>query len=285
MTASPAAISAEPRSKGLLTPEAESAPATIARHWPGVDAATWVRHYWLPRWSLPVGAKLRQDVLEYPTSNLVIEPDEAMLHRARRGRSTRILSGEGWAFGVMLHPGIARGLVGGSLHSVAVSIPLAALPAGAGDASARDDLVSRVRDRMHAGDDQGAIDAFENWLPGAVPPPGEDALLVGEIVEAVEDDREILRVEQLADRFGIGVRHLQRLVAGHIGFSPKWLIQRYRLQEAAAALRSRDAPPLATLAAELGYSDQAHFGREFKTVIGQTPGAYLASASERAGQR
>ena len=168
-----------------------------------------------------------------------------MLHRARRGRSTRILSGDGWAFGVMLHPGVARGLVGGSLRSVAMSVPLAALPAGTDGSSGMDDLLSRVRDRMHAGDDQGAIDAFETWLPGAVPAPGEDALLVGEIVEAVEHDREIIRVEQLADRFGIGVRHLQRLVAGHIGFSPKWLIQRYRLQEAAAALRSGDAPPLA----------------------------------------
>jgi AraC-like DNA-binding protein len=281
VTASPTAITTEPRSKGLLTPDAESAPVAMARHWPGHDAATWVRHYWLPRWSLPTGARLRQDVLEYPTSNLVIEPDEAMLHRARRGRSTRILSGDGWAFGVMLHPGVARGLVGGSLRSAAMSVPLAALPPGSDDASGMDDLLARVRDRMHAGDDPGAIDAFETWLPGAVPAPGEDALLVGEIVEAVENDREILRVEQLADRFGIGVRHLQRLVAGHIGFSPKWLIQRYRLQEAAAALRSGDAPPLATLAAELGYSDQAHFGREFKTVIGQTPGAYLASATER----
>lgn len=281
MTASPVATSAEPRSKGLLTPDVESAPVTIARHWPGTIAAGWVRHYWLPRWSLPAGAKLRQDVLEYPTTNLVIEPDEAMLHRARRGRSTRILSGDGWAFGVMLHPGVARGLTGGSLRTVAMSVPLAALPVGASDASGLDGLLVRVRDRMHAGDDQGAIDAFETWLPGAVPPPGDDALLVGEIVEAVENDREIIRVEQLADRFGIGVRHLQRLVAGHIGFSPKWLIQRYRLQEAAAALRSGDAPPLAALAAELGYSDQAHFGREFKSVIGQTPGAYLASATER----
>ncbi|MFF1633410.1 helix-turn-helix domain-containing protein [Leifsonia sp. NPDC058248] len=283
MTASPVATSAEPRSKGLLTPDDESAPVTIARRRPGDDAAPWVRHYWLPRWSLPAGSTLRQDVLEYPTSNLVIEADEAMLHRAQRGRSTRILSGTGWAFGVLLHPGVARGLVGGSLRTAPVSIPLAG-PAGlaglADGAGGLDELISGVRDRMRAGDDHGAIDVFESWLPAAVPRPDADARLVGEIVEAVEDDRGITRVEQLADRFGIGVRHLQRLVAGHIGFSPKWLIQRYRLQEAAAALRSGDAPSLAALAADLGYSDQAHFGREFKTVIGQTPGAYLASVSD-----
>jgi AraC-like DNA-binding protein len=117
--------------------------------------------------------------------------------------------------------------------------------------------------------------AFESWLD-TLPEPDEDARLVDRIVAEVEHDRELLRVEQLAERFGLGVRHLQRLVAGHIGFGPKWLIQRYRLQEAAAALRSDDPPQLATLAAELGYADQAHFSREFKAVVGATPGSYAS---------
>jgi AraC-like DNA-binding protein len=272
--ASTAATTAEPRSKGLLTPGDGVAPVTIARHWPSADVAPFVRHYWLPRWALPAGGTLRQDVLEYPTSNLVIEPGEAMLHRARRGRSGRILAGESWAFGAMLRPGIARTLVGASVRTVAASIPLSGLRI-----PGVQDAVGRVRERMAAGDDLGAIATFEEWLPASIPPPGEDAALVDAIVDAVENDRSITRVEQLADRFGLGVRHLQRLVAGHIGFGPKWLIQRYRLQEAAAALRSGEAPSLAELAVELGYADQAHFGREFKTVIGETPGAYSTAAS------
>ncbi len=79
---------------------------------------------------------------------------------------------------------------------------------------------------------------FERWLLDRVPEPDDEALLVNRIVSEVEGDRDLLRVEQLADRCGIGIRRLQRLVGSHIGFSPKWLIQRYRLQEAAAALRS-----------------------------------------------
>ncbi|GAA1449065.1 AraC family transcriptional regulator [Leifsonia poae] len=272
--AASAATSAGPRSKGLLTPEDPGAPVRISRLWPGDAAACCVRHYWLPRWSLPAGESLRQEVLEYPTSNLVIEPEESSLHRARRGRSTRILAGEGWAFGVLLHPGVARGLAGVSVRTLPVSVPLSALPVP-GTA----ELLTHVRDRMRDEDDSGAVEAFEAWLTAAVPPPGPDGPLVAEIVDAVENDRDIVRVEQLADRFGIGVRHLQRLIAGHIGFSPKWLIQRYRLQEAAAALRSDDAPPLAELASALGYADQAHFGREFKAVVGQTPGAYQSGAA------
>ncbi|SDH14642.1 AraC-type DNA-binding protein [Leifsonia sp. 98AMF] len=264
----------EPRSKGLLTPSriAPAAPVSIARHAAEGRAAAFVRHYWLPRWQLPDGTSIRQDVLEYPTANLVMEERSAALYRAHRGMSSRTLEGSGWAFGVLLHPGVSRGWAGISLRGLPPSVPLDRLPIGQGAAG----TVAAVRERMADGDDASAIAAFEEWL-GGIPEPDDDARLVDRIVAEVEQDRTLLRVEQLADRFGLGVRHLQRLVAGHIGFGPKWLIQRYRLQEAAAALRSSTPPSLADLAAELGYADQAHFSREFKSVIGSTPGAYTAA--------
>ena len=68
------------------------------------------------------------------------------------------------------------------------------------------------------------------------------------------------------------------LVGEYVGFSPKWLIQRARLQEAAQSLAESDAPTIASLAASLGYADQAHFSREFKRVIGMPPGEYRAGA-------
>lgn len=267
----------EPRSKGLLTPSrvAPAAPVSIARHAPEGRSAEFVRHYWLPRWQLPDGTRVRQDVLEYPTANLVVEERSAALFRAHRGLSSRTLEGSGRAFGVLLHPGVSRGWAGTSLRGLPPVVPLDRLRLGESAAG----MVDAVRDRMAAGDDAGAIAAFEAWLDG-VPEPDDDARLVDRIVSAVEEDRTLLRVEQLADRFGLGVRHLQRLVAGHIGFGPKWLIQRYRLQEAAAALRSSTPPALADLAAELGYADQAHFSREFKAVIGSTPGAYAAAEGQ-----
>jgi AraC-like DNA-binding protein len=263
---------AEVRSKGLLTPvrSAPSGPVAIARRPAQGFPALFVRHYWLPRWSLAPGAAVRQDVLEYPTANLVVEADAAGLHRARPGLSTRVLEGSGWAFGVLLHPGVARSWIGASLRGAPYTFPLERLPVP-GVAG----MVDAVRGSMGTGDDVGAVDAFESWLAG-LPEPDDDARLVDRIVAAVEEDRTLLRVEQLAERFGMGVRRLQRLVAGHIGFGPKWLIQRYRLQEAAAVLRTERPTSLAVLAAELGYADQAHFSREFKAVVGSTPGAYAS---------
>ncbi|WP_431246730.1 helix-turn-helix domain-containing protein [Leifsonia xyli] len=266
-----ARIDAEPRSKGLLTPGSDTSPVGIERRAPSGRAAAFVRHYWLPRWHLPAGTSIRQDVLEYPTANLVVEPTSAALHRAHRGLSSRTLEGSGWAFGVLLHPGTARGWAGSSIRSLPMMLPLPRLQV---TGAAR--MTGAVQDAMVRDDHDAAVAAFESWLD-ALREPGDEARLVDRIVSEVEGDRDLLRVEQLADRFGMGVRRLQRLIAGHIGFGPKWLIQRYRLQEAAAALRTEAPPQIAALAAELGYTDQAHFSREFTTVVGTTPGAYAAA--------
>ena len=61
-----------------------------------------------------------------------------------------------------------------------------------------------------------------------------------------------------------------------VDVSPKWVIERYRLHEAAALLAQPAPPTLAEIAARLGYFDQAHFARAFKAVVGAAPSAYLA---------
>ena len=63
---------------------------------------------------------------------------------------------------------------------------------------------------------------------------------------------------------------------GGSGCTPKWLIQRRRLHEAAERLSGEERPDLARVAADLGYADQAHFGRDFRAVTGLTPGAFAA---------
>jgi len=65
------------------------------------------------------------------------------------------------------------------------------------------------------------------------------------------------------------------LVHRRLGLTPKWLIQRRRLQEAAERLRSGPAG-LGDVAAVLGYADQAHFTRDFARVTAMTPGQFAA---------
>lgn len=76
--------------------------------------------------------------------------------------------------------------------------------------------------------------------------------------------------------FDLTERSLQRITARRIGLSPKWLIQRRRLQEAAERLASGETVDLARIATEIGYADQAHLTRDFRRVTGLTPGRYAA---------
>ena len=85
----------------------------------------------------------------------------------------------------------------------------------------------------------------------------------------------VVRVAQVCERFELSERSLQRLTRRRIGLSPKMLIQRRRLHEASARLRDHPTS-LADVAADLGYADQPHFTRDFRTVTGMTPGEFAA---------
>ena len=87
-------------------------------------------------------------------------------------------------------------------------------------------------------------------------------------------------MQDLVDRYGLNKRMLQRLFARYVGVSPKWVIQRYRLNEAAEQLANGESINQAELALNLGYSDQAHFIRDFKSIVGVSPAAYARAARQ-----
>jgi AraC-like DNA-binding protein len=57
--------------------------------------------------------------------------------------------------------------------------------------------------------------------------------------------------------------------------SPKQYAQLLRIETARLALKHMNKQTTTTVAAELGFYDQSHFIREFSSVIGMTPYAYL----------
>lgn len=248
-------------SKGVLFPGRVGDAVTIVRYEPAPELSHLVRHYWIPRWRLPDGEVFRQEVLQYPTTNLVVGSDFAGVFGVTPGRSERELRGEGWSFGVMFHPAAGRAILGDGFDALS-----------SGMAAVDPTLTSAVR--ATSGDDREMIVAFEAWFAQLAPEPTADALLATEIVRAVEHDRDLVRVEQLAARFSLSERSLQRLCARYIGVSPKWIVQRFRLQEAAFELVAEPSLAIAELAARLGFADQAHFTRDFTTVVGMPPHAY-----------
>lgn len=248
----------------------------IARFAPPEELGDLIRRFWVPVWSLPEGQTSVQRVLQYPVCQLVVAPDYAHLVGPRVGMSTKELSGSGWAFGAMLQPAAGAPLLGGPVGAlVDRDLDLDQVPGLAGA-----QVVRRVR-RLLAGDpadgpaQAAAAGVVEEALRSLLP-VDDEALLVNELVELVECDPAVTRVSDLCARLGLSERSLQRLTARRIGLSPKWLIQRRRLHDAAGRLARPDRPPLTVVAAELGYADEAHFVRDFRRVTGLTPGAYAA---------
>ena len=136
------------------------------------------------------------------------------------------------------------------------------------------DSVALTRAVLAARSDARGVAIVEAFLRRRAPAPDGIAVRVAQLVYTVAADRGIVKVDNLAARGGMHPRALQRLFAKyHIGAGPKWVIGQ-RLHEAAEQLASGCAVNQADLAMSLGYSDQAHFVRDFKSVVGTSPTAY-----------
>jgi transcriptional regulator GlxA family with amidase domain len=76
----------------------------------------------------------------------------------------------------------------------------------------------------------------------------------------------------------MSVRNLQRAFADYVGAGPKWVIQRCRLQDAAARAAAAESVDWSSLAVELGFADQAHLTRAFTATVGTPPATYAKRA-------
>lgn len=74
-----------------------------------------------------------------------------------------------------------------------------------------------------------------------------------------------------ARRLGVAPRTLQRLLRAETGQEPVVWAQLARVRRAGRAVAAHDGVPLAELAADHGYADQAHMTRAFRRWLGITP--------------
>ncbi|MFJ7066343.1 DUF6597 domain-containing transcriptional factor [Streptomyces sp. NPDC101115] len=201
---------------------------------------------------------------------------------------TKKLTGRGRVCGVQFRPGGFRPFAPAwpVSHWTGRIVPLAAAfgsEAGGGGGDAHPGSPSGLLARVLSPDDDharvAALDAFLLAHGPAADPAAEQAMA---LVDLVRTDRTVRRVSALARAAGLSPRSLQRLFASHVGVGPKWVILRYRIHEALERAESGSAatpPDWAALAADLGYSDQAHLVRDFTATIGVPPTAYARALS------
>jgi AraC-like DNA-binding protein len=261
---------AGPKPRGVLNPHAGMRRFDLSLRPPDPALVEVVEHYWTVRWDLPDGDAHTQDVLPHPSVHLVVEPGRSALVGVTTGRFTRQLTGAGHAFGVKFRPAGFRPFLGAPVSALTDRAVAVAEVLGAdGDA-----YVERIRSLDDESEMVAAADAF---VAARLPPADPNVAALNRLVAQVMSDRDITRVEQLADRAAIGRRTLQRRFRDYVGVTPKWVIQRYRLHEAAERLADGGAD-LADLARELGYFDQAHFVNDFRAIVGTTPARYARDA-------
>lgn len=234
-----------------------------------------LQRFWVPVWSLPAGGTAPQKVLQYPVCLIVVAQDYARFYGVVSGLSTTTLTGEGWAVGVMCAP--AAGLLITRTPVAAFTdryVPVTEVLGEHGDRLTRQVRAAMAADPQAESAHRQAISAYGQALEPFLPVDPE-GVMVNQVVEFVEGRSDVTRVAQVCEHVGLSERSLQRLVHRRVGLTPKWLIQRRRLQEAAERLRAHPRS-LAEVAAVLGYADQPHFVRDFSSVTGMTPGQFAS---------
>ncbi len=255
--------------RGVLNVRPPDAANGLSRYWPSADLAPFIEHYWIARWDL-AEPRLAETV-PHPSVHMVLESSARFeVVGVMRTRFSAILEGRGRVVGTKFKPGAFRPFVTRPVSAytgrrVAVDEVFGPRATGLGA------LV------MSHEDDLAGIAVIEAFLRALDPSTDEAMDLAGRAAARIADDRSITRVAQLVAELGTGLRRLQRVFGEYVGVSPKWVIQRYRLLDAAERVAAGAAADWAGLALDLGYADQAHFIRDFKRLIGRTPAEYARS--------
>ena len=249
---------------------------TLRRYQPAPELRPWVDSYWVVAWDLPEGQAHEQTNLSHSSVNTAIEPEGAFIYGVPGRVFLRRIVGKGQVFGTKFRPGGFFPFYGRPVKALTGRVvPLEDVFGPSG--------LEWVRASQRMDSDEARVelaDSFWRSIMAAAPglPAAGGSLLsppaAVSAAERIQADRTILSVAQAASAVGMDMRALQRMFQREVGVGPKEVIKRIRLQEAAEALLRSPALPCGDVALEVGYFDQAHFIRDFKSVVGVTPDVY-----------
>jgi AraC-like DNA-binding protein len=87
------------------------------------------------------------------------------------------------------------------------------------------------------------------------------------------------RIKDIAVLAGLSTTQLERVCRRTLGMSPRGVLQRLRIEQAARLL-STTSLTAGEIAAACGFYDQSSFTRQFRRVLGLTPGAYRVALTD-----
>ncbi|WP_243696822.1 helix-turn-helix domain-containing protein [Labedella endophytica] len=228
--------------------------------------------YWAVRWQFPGDEAVAQRIVDFPAITLSIEdgdvPAPFMVTTVRPDAWSRVIRGRGTVFALRLKPAGLHVLSDLEPTSLTVEQALTCeLDPRAFEAMRAIAAGHSIAERASRADRIIAEMIRER-------PIGTTHALANAAVDALTSSARVRSGRAVADRLGISERTLQRALRSTIGLGPNDVARRIRLQEVVRLLSTPGADT-ASIAAELGYVDQAHLINEFRAVAGTTPGRYL----------
>jgi AraC-like DNA-binding protein len=259
---------------------APHATPTYAEWAPGAALAPYVQCYWTLE--AEAAGELTTRVLPDGCVDVLVDlgtrggtPGSARVVGAMTTASVVPLTGRVSVLGVRFRPGGAAPFLCLPLDEVTDGdAPLEALWGREGAALApRLAEAPRLRDR---------VSRLEQVLLSRLPSARTPDPAVAHAVSSILGVGGALPVRMLEEATGLSGRTLERRFHAAVGLTPKVLCRVARLQGVVqrAERAGLQQPDWAGLALEGGYCDQAHLVREFRALVGLTPGAW---ARERVG--
>ncbi|TGL92394.1 AraC family transcriptional regulator [Leptospira barantonii] len=238
-----------------------------ARYLPSERLQSLIEHHWTVRWDLRRKEPYLAQTLPHPSIHIVFEKGQSRIQGIIEGKFSHLLEDEGFVWGIKFKPGAFYPFFQKPIRTLTNrSIPIE---------SVFSVNVSKLEHSiLTAKDNDQRIEITESILFERLPEIDANILWIQEVVQLILDQKEILRAEDVAQKVGVNLRTLQRLFSRYVGVTPKWVIQRYRLHEAAERLENGENVDGSGLALDLGYFDQAHFIKDFKSMIGISPEKY-----------
>lgn len=272
----PAAPGGDP---GAALPKEVLNPLTAAQQYsarmysPSAAVAGMVEQYWVLSWDLRGKPAFTCEVIPSPSINLTFMREGARITGIATGKYAYELTDAGLIFGVTFRPGAFYPFWRRSVYALTDRHIAAS------------DVFSAINPTFNAAllaapTDEDRIARVEALLIDCQPPADATVDLINRIIASIGAE-DAPTVRSLAHAFGMSERSLQARFRTYVGVGLKWVMLRARLQKAAALAVRLDSPNWAAIAADLGYTDQAHFVNDFRKIIGMPPAQYAALA--RAG--
>lgn len=253
--------------KGVVDPLAFRQRVRLNRYQPSAALAGVLDHHWIVEWDLHGQPPFTQRTLPYPCVNVVFDRRQTGIFGVVSGAFETTLAEAGRVIGLRFRPGAFRAFFGKPVHLLTDKVLPVSTLLDCDDVQAEEIVLS-------AQDDAGMAAAAETLLLRVLPPPDPQVERIHTILQMLQQDAGLTQVRDLAERAALSERTLQQMFSEYVGVTPKWVIRRYRLHEAADQLANGATVDLAELAHALGYFDQAHFTRDFRRLVGKAPAEY-----------